>query len=303
MPLSQVIVILTGSLAPGGSVLAVHGIVASKRPQPDRQRGPQMQASLRTAESVSLPVAFDADAPTRSQRLDPDARQALLRKYIPMVRKVAFRLASRLPSCVDAEDLVNMGMLGLIDAADRFEEDRSISFAGYARIRVQGAIVDEMRKADWVPRSVRDRGERIREAKLSLQRTLGREATEAEVAQNLGVSEARLRELNQGSTIHNVVSIGDGLDEDHTVGDSIPSDDETPCEMAEANDLRNVVRAAVGSLPDRDRMIVELYYFREVGFKEIGQLLGVTESRVSQLHTRIMKNLRPMLEGAQCEAG
>ena len=261
-----------------------------------------MIPSARPIDAPALPAFLDEDAPTRRQRMDPAARQALLEKYIPMVRKVAFRLASRYPSCVDVQDLVNMGMLGLIDAVDRFQEDRSISFAGYARIRVQGAIVDEMRKADWVPRSVRDRGDRIKEAKDGLKKSLGREATESEVAQALGVTEERLRELNQGSAIHNVVSIADGIDEDHSVGDAIFSEDETPCELAEQNDLRNVVRQAVGMLPDRDRMIVELYYFREVGFKEIGQLLGVTESRVSQLHTRIMKNLRPMLEGAEEES-
>lgn len=262
-----------------------------------------MFASTQGSDAISLPVGFELDAPVRARRLNPAARDALIQKYIPMVRKVAFRLASRLPSCVDVEDLVNMGMLGLIDAVDRFQEDRSISFGGYARIRVQGAIVDEMRKADWVPRSVRDRGDRILEAKASLQKSLGRAPTEAEVAQNLGVTEERLRELNQGSTIHNVVSIADGMDEDHSVGDAIPSPDETPSEIAEAADMRNRVRMAVGGLPERDRMIVELYYFREVGFKEIGQLLGVTESRVSQLHTRIMKNLRPMLEGVEADGG
>jgi RNA polymerase sigma factor for flagellar operon FliA len=262
-----------------------------------------MTPILHSAERPSQPYALEGDAPTRSQRLDPIARQTLIEKYIPMVRKVAFRLASRYPSCVDAEDLVNMGMFGLIDAVDRFEQDRSISFAGYARIRVQGAIVDEMRKADWVPRSVRDRGDRIRDAKESLKRSLGRDATEAEVAGHLGVSEDRLRELNMGSTIHNVVSIADGIDEDHSVGDSIPSEQATPSEVAEGADFRNAIRLAVGSLPDRDRMIVELYYFREVGFKEIGQLLGVTESRVSQLHTRIMNNLRPLLAEVQAQYG
>jgi RNA polymerase sigma factor for flagellar operon FliA len=258
-----------------------------------------MNLSVRRDGPSSPCAFFDEEIPTRKQRMDPASRQRLIEKHIPMVRKVAFRLASRYPSCVDAEDLVNMGMLGLIDAVDRFEEDRSISFSGYARIRVQGAIVDEMRKADWVPRSVRDRGDRIRVARDGLTRDLGRAPSETELAKHLGVSEERLRELTDHSLIHNVVSMEEGLDDDHTVGEAIASDAETPGEIAEQDDFRRGVRQAVGQLPERDRMIVELYYFREIGFKEIGQILGVTESRVSQLHTRIMGRLKPLLEEAQ----
>ena len=240
---------------------------------------------------------LDEDRPTRKQRLDPEIRRRLIEEHVPMVRRVAYRLASRYPSCVDVGDLVNMGMLGLIDAVDRFEEDRSISFSGYARIRVGGAIVDEMRKVDWVPRSVRDRGDRIREEREKLARELGRAPTEPELAAGLGVTEARLREMTDHSLIHNVVSMEEGIDEDHSIGDNIPADSETPGDALEASDFRARVRGAVGQLPERDRMIVELYYFKELGFKEIGQLLGVTESRVSQLHTRIMERLRPLLAG------
>ncbi len=233
--------------------------------------------------------------PIRKRRLDPQARTELLTRHIGMVRRVAFRMASRYPSCVDVEDLVNMGMLGLIDAVDRFEEDRSISFTAYARIRVKGAIVDEMRRTDWVPRSVRDRGDRLRQAREQLAKDLGRTPTEPELARQLGVSEERLRELADHSLIHNVVSMEEGAEDEHTLGDAIPGDTDAPDVEFEASDFRQAVRSAIGSLPERDRMIVEMYYFREIGFKEIGQMLGVTESRVSQLHTRIMERLRPKL--------
>jgi RNA polymerase sigma factor for flagellar operon FliA len=259
---------------------------------------PHLHAHERPASPVE---DFDEELPSRRQRLDPAVRRKLIEDHVPMVRRVAFRLASRYPSCVDVDDLINMGMLGLIDAVDRFEADRSISFTAYARIRVQGAIVDEMRKVDWVPRSVRDRGDRIKVSREKLSRDLGREPTEAELARDLGVSETRLRELNDHSLIHSVVSMQDGLDDDHNLGDLIPHEGATPGEVLEASDFRDRVRSAVGQLPERDRMIVDLYYFKELGFREIGQVLGVTESRVSQLHTRIMERLRPLLAGVNEE--
>ncbi len=249
----------------------------------------------RPSETGGSATALTLEKPIRKQRLDPRARTELLTRHIGMVRRVAFRMASRYPTCVDVDDLVNMGMLGLIDAVDRFEEDRSISFTAYARIRVKGAIVDEMRRTDWVPRSVRDRGARLRVAREQLAKDLGRTPTAPELAEKLGVTEARLRELADHSLIHDVVSMEEGADDEHTLGDAIPGDTESPDAEFEACDFRTTVRAAIGSLPERDRMIVEMYYFREIGFKEIGQILAVTESRISQLHTRIMERLRPKL--------
>ncbi len=246
-------------------------------------------------ELLSTTPSAEVDAPSRARLLDPAARQAMLAEHVPMVRRIALRMASRYPACVDVGDLVNMGMFGLIDAVDRFESDRSLSFTAFARIRVKGAIVDEMRRTDWVPRSVRDRGDRIRESQEKLLKALGRDATERELAKELGVSEARLQELQSGSRIHNVVSMEETIGEDNTIGEAIAGEWDAPDAATEAADFRNLVRGAIGTLPERDRMIVELHYFREKGFKEIGSILGVTESRVSQLHTRIMERLRPKL--------
>lgn len=254
-----------------------------------------MRSQLRAAAVTSNDVAGPVSAPSRRPRLDPDARRQLIERHVSMVRRMAYRMASRYPSCVDVEDLVNMGMLGLIDAVDRFEEDRSISFTAYARIRAKGAIVDEMRRTDWVPRSVRDRGDRLRGARETLSKDLGRDPTETELAKHLGVSEDRLRELADHSLIHNVVSMEEGIDDEHTLGDAIAGDIEPPDATVESSDFRLAIRSAIGALAERDRMIVEMHYFREMGFKEIGQVLGVTESRISQLHTRIMERLRPRL--------
>jgi RNA polymerase sigma factor for flagellar operon FliA len=217
-------------------------------------------------------------------------------EYYPLVRRIAFGMARRFPACVDGEDLVNIGMIGLIDAVDRYEPDRGASFTGYLRIRVQGAIVDEMRKNDWVPRSVRDRGDRLGQARASLLAKLDREPTDEELAQHLGVPLSRLAELRDRSAILQVVSLDDGADGEPGVADVVPCSAQTPHDLAEAEGFRAQVRALVHELPERERMIVDLYYTRELGFKEIGQVLGVTESRISQLHTRVMSKLRARIE-------
>jgi RNA polymerase sigma factor for flagellar operon FliA len=214
-------------------------------------------------------------------------RDELILQHYPMVRRVAYRMVSRYPSCIEADDLVAIGTLGLIDAVDKFEANRSVSFSAYARIRVQGAILDELRKADWVPRSVRNRFSRIQLTRQSLQETLGRSPTEEEVAKELDVGVERLREMIQGSTVRTLVSMEEGSEEEDSVGTTLPSPEPTPLEAATKEHLRKMVRARVTGLPERERQIVDMYYFQELTFREIGQILGITESRVSQLHSRM----------------
>jgi RNA polymerase sigma factor for flagellar operon FliA len=232
----------------------------------------------------------------------PENRDALIIRYLPMVRKVAYRMVSRFPSCVDVDDLVSIGMLGLIDAVDRFEHERSASFGAYARIRVQGAILDELRKNDWVPRSVRDRGDRIQTAREQLGRDLGRAPTELEVARTLGVTEERLREMVDDSLIRAVVSLEDGLDDDHSLGDLLASSDDTPHDELVRARMQVAIRASLATLTERERMIVDCYYYRDMNFKEIGEMLNVTESRVSQIHTRMKERLEEELALVATEA-
>ena len=203
-------------------------------------------------------------------------RDELILQHYPMVRRVAYRMVSRYPSCIEADDLVAIGTLGLIDAVDKFETNRSVSFSAYARIRVQGAILDELRKADWVPRSVRNRFSRIQLTRQSLKETLGRNPTEEEIAKELDVGVERLREMIQGSTVRTLVSMEEGSEEEDSVGSTLPSPEPTPLEAATKEHLGKMVRARVTDLPER-----------ELTFREIGQILGITESRVSQLHSRM----------------
>ncbi len=229
-------------------------------------------------------------------RITQEDRDQLILEHYPMVRRVAYRMVSRYPSCIEADDLVAIGTLGLIDAVDRFEESRSVSFAAYARIRVQGAILDELRKADWVPRSVRNRYSRIVEARKALAHDLGREPNHEEVAKHLGIDQDRLSELIRGATVRTLVSMEEERVDDETIGNSLESEEPTPLEAATRNHLRGLVRNHVSSLPERERQIVEMYYFQELTFREIGEVLGITESRVSQLHSRMKRRLSSELQ-------
>jgi RNA polymerase sigma factor for flagellar operon FliA len=219
-------------------------------------------------------------------------RDKLILEYYPMVRQVAYRMARRFPQCVDADDLVNIGMIGLIDAVDRYQADRAPSFGAYARIRVQGAIVDEMRKNDWVPRSVRDRSAMIERARSSLKDKLGRDPSSTEVADALGVDKERLLELIQNANIRTLVSTEEGGDDNVTVGERLSHQGEDPEAIAARHHVGAIVRDVIAQLPEREQLIAEMYYFNDRTFKEIAEALSVTESRVSQLHTRMKKRIR-----------
>ncbi len=233
----------------------------------------------------------------QTARISTEERDRLILEHYPMVRRVAYRMVSRYPSCVEADDLITIGTLGLIDAVDRFEESRSISFSAYARIRVQGAILDELRKNDWVPRSVRNRSSRIRNTRIQLSQDLCREPTMKELAGALEVDEDRLAEMIQSSTVRTLVSMEEGSDDEDAVHQTLVADEPTPMEVSARAKVRELVRCAMNELPPRERHIVDLYYFQELTFKEIGRILGVTESRVSQLHSRLKRRLLSRLEG------
>ena len=224
-------------------------------------------------------------------------RDDLILAHYPMVRQVAYRMVARFPSCVEADDLITIGTLGLIEAVDKFEQDRSLSFGAYARIRVQGAILDELRKQDWVPRSVRSRHHDIRVAREGLAEELGRNPTHEELAQALGMTVNRLHDVIRDSTVRVLVSTEERQGEsEERVMDSLISQLPTPQDEATRGRVAELVAEAVSKLPERERQIVELYYFKDLTFKEIGEVIGVTESRISQLHTRLKNRLFSRLQ-------
>jgi RNA polymerase sigma factor for flagellar operon FliA len=237
----------------------------------------------------------------RDQRL----RDRLILNYAPLVKYVAGRLGSGLPAHVDEGDLVSYGLLGLIGAIERYDPERDVKFETYAIARIKGSIIDELRAMDWVPRSVRARARDIERAVAELEGRLGRAPTDEEIATKLGLTE---EELDDSLTEISRTSIA-ALDELWTIsssgGDQVALIDtiedtqgpEPQAALAET-ELREAIGEAIARLPEREKLVVTLYYYEELTLREIGEVLGVTESRVSQLHTKAILRLKARLSGS-----
>lgn len=224
-----------------------------------------------------------------------ESRDDLILQHFGMVQRVAARMSSRYPSSVEVDDLVSIGTLGLIDAANRFDAERNATFTSYALIRIKGAIVDELRKQDWVPRTVRARNRDIELAKAQATKQNGVPNTPA-IAEALGIQVGQLADMERDSQIYTQVSMWERRsDTDQQIADTLESDDATPGDDLMSTDLRRVVMTAVSDLPERDQQIVQMYYYEDRSFREIGDVLGVTESRISQIHSRIKRRLKESL--------
>jgi RNA polymerase sigma factor for flagellar operon FliA len=197
----------------------------------------------------------------------------------------------RLPSYIDLDDLIHIGTLGLIEAIDRFNPEKIPSFNAYARMRIQGAIYDQLRQHDWVPRSVRDRAKQIRQAKLELTKSLRRKPDESEIAVSLGVSLERYQTMLKRSDIRHVLSMEEGAEDNQRIGDLIADEKADPLKHTLMIEQEEILHAIIETLPEREQQIITMYYFKEKTFKEISQGLGLTESRISQIHTEIKKTL------------
>jgi RNA polymerase sigma factor for flagellar operon FliA len=216
---------------------------------------------------------------------DEDLRNRLVLHYAPLVKYVAGRVASGMPNTVERADLVSEGTIGLMDAIDKFEPARGLRFQSYAVVRIRGAMIDFLRSTDWVPRSVRAQIGEIQRAQVTVHSRLGRSATDPELAEELGISVRDLSRLYSKASYTNVTSVEEfGIGELlHGSEDSEPSVD------------REVLMSAIHGLAERDRAVVALYYFEGLTLTDIGRILGVTESRVSQLKTRATLSLRAAL--------
>ncbi len=226
-------------------------------------------------------------------------RNAMILEYYPLVKSVAYRLVGRFPANVEVDDLINVGTLGLIDAIERYNPERQDSFKAYAEVRIRGAIIDELRQLDWVPRSVRKRGHELEKVQRRLERTLGRPPTESEMARDLGLTLKEYQGRLRNDATASVVSLEDlGIQEENRrdILQVLKGDQADPEALLEAKRATDKLAMAISALPERERVVISLYYFEDLTLKEIGRVLGVTESRVSQIHSRAVARLRIKLK-------
>jgi RNA polymerase sigma factor for flagellar operon FliA len=233
---------------------------------------------------------------------DDKARERLVVAYSPLVKYVAGRMASGLPAHVEESDLISYGLVGLISAIQRFEPERDIKFETYAITRIKGAIIDELRSLDWVPRSVRSRAREIEKANSKLEHKLQRAPTDEEMALELEMSvdefqEALLQISNSTvAALDELWTVSDSSGDQVSLLDTIQDPDAPdPAQLMDATDMKDRVADAIARLPEREKLVVALYYYENLTLREIGEVLGVTESRVSQLHTKAVLRLRSRL--------
>ena len=231
--------------------------------------------------------------------LNREERENLIQEFAPVIKYMALRLAMRVSSGLNVEDLISAGTVGLLDAITKFDPSREIKFRTYAEFRIRGAMLDEIRAMDWVPRSMRERIGKIQHAANEYTKRKGRPPTESELAAELGVDAEVVDETllqAKGAVILSLEDLGTNDDETHPILDALADRDQpNPLESLLSEDTRKVLADAIDRLPERQRLVLTLYYFEELTMKEIGAVLNVTESRICQLHAQAMIRLKAQL--------
>ncbi|MBU2539297.1 MAG: FliA/WhiG family RNA polymerase sigma factor, partial [Proteobacteria bacterium] len=228
-------------------------------------------------------------------------RNELILTYTPLIKYIAARLAARLPAQVSLDDLISCGIIGLIDAINKFDVSKNVQFKTYAEFRVKGAMLDELRALDWVPRSVRRKTTDLERAYADIEKQVGRPATDEEVAKNMGLALDdfyKLLDETKSVTFMDIEFLRQKTTEasDPTLSDTFAMDDRDPFTAINLSQIREIIAKAISDLPDKEKLTVSLYYQEELTMKEIGEVLGYTESRISQMHSKAMFRLRAKLK-------
>ncbi len=227
---------------------------------------------------------------------EPEIREKIILEYANLVKLVAGRLSMYLGYNVEYDDLVSYGIFGLIDAIDKFDSMKEVKFETYASLRIRGAILDQIRKMDWIPRTIRQKQKKIDAVIKNIELTYGRSATDEEIAAGLGIKEEEYLEWQSQMKITNVVSLNEFMDQ----GSEVPADGShstasrfvSPEENIEKQELQQVLEQALTLLTEKERKVILLYYYEELTLKEISSVLEVSESRISQLHTRALQKMK-----------
>lgn len=227
-------------------------------------------------------------------------QERLIREFVPVIKAIAHRLAYRLPAHLDAEDLVSAGVIGLMDAMTKFDPGREAKFKTYAEFRIRGAMLDEIRSMDWIPRSVHQRISLLQKTHTTLLRKLGRPPTDEETAAALNMSVPELDDFlsrSQGAVLVSIEDLGvqDG-DGSKIIRALVDTDNPDPLSMVVSENIRQLLIQAIQQLPDNERTVLTLYYYEELTMKEIGTILKVTESRVCQIHSKAVLTLKSRLQ-------
>ena len=251
-----------------------------------------LETNVKSIELRELWRRYKADGDTR-------ARERLVLAYSPLVKYVAGRTAAGLPPHVEEADLISYGLVGLISAIERFDLGREIKFETYAIMRIKGAIIDELRAMDWVPRSVRARAREIERANAKLENRLQRAPSDQEMADELGVALSELHDSLLAISHSSMAALDEMWNVSDSSGDQVSLMDTLedpgapdPAKVLDMGDLKDRIADSIARLPEREKLVIALYYYENLTLREIGEVLGVTESRISQLHTKAVLRLR-----------
>jgi len=274
--------------------------VVEEAPKPVRRTG--RYAGVSDEERAEIEAAIAVLWKDYKASKDEKLRERLILHYSPLVKYVAGRVGVGLPPNIEQADLVSYGIFGLIDAIEKFDLERAIKFETYAISRIKGAIIDELRSIDWIPRSVRYKAREVEKAYAALEAKLHRSPTEAEVAEELGIKLEELHTIFSQVSFVNVVALDELLSAGGEKGDKLSLVDtledtkaEDPVAAFETEETKYLLAKAINTLPEREKIVVTLYYYEGLTLAEIGQVLGVTESRICQMHTKAVLQLRGKL--------